>query len=159
MGFRKDIWCLAGAKALCMTMSTKSLMSYCISASVSPHPLPPRQKEENNIIIMKIEFEGRRRTNCVSVSSYWTVTLFPGRCACTLEKIEYIIIIDNNNNNNSLFVRRKIAYRYDLILEASRISKRTSKTVIVATTTVETSWVENLKSEKPSKMILGKARQ
>ena len=46
---------------------------------------------------MKTEFEGRRRT----VSSYWTLTLFPGRCACTLEKIEYIIIIDNNNNNNN----------------------------------------------------------
>ena len=104
---------------------------------------------------MKIEFEGRRRTNCLSVSSYWTVTLFPGRSACTLEKIEYIIIIDNNNNN-SLFVRRKIAYKYDLILEAA---KRTSKTVIAATTTVETSSVENLKSEKPSKMLLGKARQ
>ena len=158
MGFRKDIWCLAGAKALCMTMSTKSLMSYCISASVSPHPLPPQQKEENNIIIMKIEIDGIRRTNYVSVSSYWTVTLFPGRCACTLEKTEYIIIIDNNNNN-SLFVRRKIAYRYDLILEAFRISKRTSNSVIAATTTVETSWVENLKSEKPSKMLLGKARQ
>ena len=107
---------------------------------------------------MKIEFEGRRRTNCLSVSSYWTVTLFPGRSACTLEKIEYIIIIDNNNNN-SLFVRRKIAYKYDLILEAARNSKRTSKTVIAATTTVETSWVENLKSEKPSKMLLDKARQ
>ena len=46
---------------------------------------------------MKTEFEGRRRT----VSSYWTLTLFPGRCACTLEKIEYIIIIDNNNNNDN----------------------------------------------------------
>ena len=63
------------------------------------------------------------------------------------------------HNNNSLFVRRKIAYKYDLILEAARNSKRTSKTVIAATTTVETSWVENLKSEKPSKMLLGKARQ
>ena len=46
---------------------------------------------------MKIEFEGRRRT----VSSYWALTLFPGRCACTLEKIEYIIKIDNNTNNNN----------------------------------------------------------
>ena len=44
------------------------ILHYCVT--VSPHPLPPRQKEENNIIIMKIEFEGRRRTNCVSVSSY-----------------------------------------------------------------------------------------
>ena len=38
---------------------------------------------------MKIEFKSRRIINCLSVSSYWTVTLFPGRWDTTLEKIEY----------------------------------------------------------------------
>ena len=45
------------------------------------------------------------------------------------------------------------------ILATARNSKRTSKTVIAATTRVETIWVENLKSEKPSRILLGIVRE
>ena len=74
---------------------------------------------------MKIELEGRRRT----VSSYWTLTLFPGRCACTLEKIEYIIIIDNNNNNennnnNNNNNNNLIAHKHDLMPNLRTKSQR-----------------------------------
>ena len=77
---------------------------------------------------MKIEFEGRRRT----VLSYWTLTLFPGRCACTLEKIEYIIIIDSNNNNNNNENNNNsnnnnnnlIAHKHDLMLNLRTKSQR-----------------------------------
>ena len=79
---------------------------------------------------MKIEFEGRRRT----VSSYWTLTLFPGRCACTLEKIEYIIIIDNNNsnnennNNNNNNNNNLIAHKHDLMRNLRTKSQRQQET-------------------------------
>ena len=42
---------------------------------------------------------------------------------------------------------------------ATRNSKRTWKTIIAATTRVETNWVENLKSEIPSRILLGIARE
>ena len=38
---------------------------------------------------MKTEFKTRRSINCLSGSSHWTVTLFPGRWATTPEEIEY----------------------------------------------------------------------
>ena len=70
---------------------------------------------------------------------------------------------------NSQELRGKTKYSYNhnyklneapyKILAAARNSKRTWKTVIAATTTVETNWVENLKSEIPSRILLGIARE
>ena len=70
---------------------------------------------------------------------------------------------------NSQVLRGKTNYSYNdnyklneapyKILAAARNSKRTWKTVIAATTTVETNWVENLKSEIPSRILLGIARE
>ena len=78
-------------------LNCQPLMSYWIGASCaspkvnSPHPLPPRQRKK-----------GRKKTH----THTHTHTLFPGRCASTLEKIEYI----NRSGSKELKTHLKDSY-------------------------------------------------
>ena len=58
--------------AIATEIFAQSLIGVACALPSPPHPLPldKRNKENNIIIIMKIEFKGRRSTNCFSLSSY-----------------------------------------------------------------------------------------